>query len=217
MAVISAEESDRILLGKRCLMAWRVYFTDFLKLSSFSQHVLQFACSKAGFVLYSLDPAQAIEDPEGAKASLAKALEVTKANVLVSQEAGDDVHYAQLCKEVIPEIRIFDFACGMPFISPRYPHLRFPVHTGFEIGDNYGMVPLKHLLVPSGELSSLLGGASISAKTPVGGELVVGKDGLPAKGRVLTNEEVIKGNVWPQVSSILRKEYSDVNGVGVIF
>jgi hypothetical protein len=181
------------------------------------QHILQFACSKAGMILYSLDPAQAMTDPEGAKAALAKALKITEANVLVTQEAGDQVHYAQLCKEVIPEIRIFSFACGMPFISGYYPHLRFPIHTGFEIGENYGMVPLKHMLVPSGQLKKHLGSSSISGNTPVCGELVVGPDGLPAKGKLLTNDEVIRDNVWPIVSSILGKEYSEVEGVGVIF
>mmetsp|Transcript_14904 Transcript_14904/g.21264 ORF Transcript_14904/g.21264 Transcript_14904/m.21264 type:complete len:315 (+) Transcript_14904:35-979(+) len=181
------------------------------------QHILQFACSKAGMILYSLDPAQAITDTEGAKASLAKALTITEANVLVTQEAGDEVHYAQLCKEVIPEIRIFSFDCGMPFISGYYPHLRFPIHTGFEIGENYGMVPLKQMLVPSGELNNFLGGSSISGSTPVCGELLIGSDGLPVKGKLLTNDEVVKDNVWPTVSSILNKQYIEVEGVGVIF
>jgi hypothetical protein len=168
-------------------------------------------------ILYSLDPAQAITDKEGAKAALARALTITEANVLVTQEAGDDVHYAQLCKEVIPEIRIFDFNGGMPFISGYYPHLRFPIHTGFEIGINYGMVPLKHMLVPSGELKMHLGDAHISGNTPVYGELVIGPDGLPSKGKLLTNDEVVKSNVWPIVTSILSKQYSEVEGVGVIF
>ena len=168
-------------------------------------------------ILYSLDPAQAITDPEGAKASLAKALTITEANVLVTQEAADEVHYAQLCKEVIPEIRIFSFDGGMPFLSGYYPHLRFPIHTGFEIGENYGMVPLKHMLVPSGELNTLLGDSSISGSTPLCGELQMDSNGLPVKGKLLTNDEVVKHNVWPTVSSILNKQYIEVEGVGVIF
>jgi len=181
------------------------------------QHILQFACSKAGMILYTLDPAQAITDREGAKAALARALTITNANVLVTQEAGDDVHYAQLCREVIPEIRIFDFKSGMPFISGYYPHLRFPIHTGFEIGTNYGMVPLKHMLVPSGQLKNHLGGALITGNTPVYGELIIGPDGLPSQGKLLTNDEVIKSNLWPTVTSILKKQYSEVEGVGVVF
>lgn len=168
-------------------------------------------------ILYTLDPAQAITDREGAKAALARALTITNANVLVTQEAGDDVHYAQLCKEVIPEIRIFDFKCGMPFISGYYPHLRFPIHTGFEIGANYGMVPLKHMLVPSGQLKKHLDGAGITGNTPVYGELVLGPDGLPSKTKLLTNDDVVKSNLWPTVTSILKKQYSEVEGVGVIF
>ena len=88
------------------------------------QHILQFACSKAGFVLYNLDPNPSLakSNPEAAKAALSKALELTEANVLITQEAGDDVNYVDLTTGVIPEIRIFDFGEGMPFITPRYPH-----------------------------------------------------------------------------------------------
>merc|ERR1719183_2315300 len=67
------------------------------------EHVLQFACSKAGLVLYNLDASQAISDPEGAKAALARALELTEASVLVSQEAGNDVSYARLVEAVVPD------------------------------------------------------------------------------------------------------------------
>lgn len=193
---------------------------SWLPLHFSEQHILQFACSKAGFVLYHLDPAQAITDPEGAKASLKKALEVTEANILITQEAGDDVNYVRLAERVIPEIRIFDFGDGMPFFSPRFPHLRFPVHTGFDITDKVGLLPLKHMLVPSGELENLIkaSGAEIpSGETPLLGELVTGKDGLPEKGKILTNEEVYKANVWPEFSSILNKEYREVEGVGVIW
>lgn len=181
------------------------------------QHILQFACSKAGFVLYSLDPKQAIDDPEGAKAALAKALEVTEANVLVSQEAGDDVNYARLVKEVIPELRIYTVSGTMPFIAPRFPHLRAPVQTGYDIGENYGFHMFQHLFVPTGELQQLIGDAKITADTPVCGELTMGSDGLPAKGKVLTNKEVIAKGTWPTVTSILKKEYSEIEGVGVVF
>ena len=74
--------------------------------------ILQFACSKSGLVLYNLDPALATTDPEAAKDALAAALEITKANVLISQEAGSDVNYVRICERVIPELRIFDFSLG---------------------------------------------------------------------------------------------------------
>lgn len=178
---------------------------------------MQFACSKAGLILYNLDPAKAITDPEAAKSSLKKALEVTEANVLVTQEAGNDVNYVRLCEEVIPELRIFNFTDGMPFITPRFPHLRFPIHTGFDQVDKWGMLPFKHMLVPSGELSNLVAGSQMSGSTPLMGELVTGSDGLPSKGKVLTNDQVVKSNAWPIFSSVLKKEYKEIEGVGVVF
>jgi hypothetical protein len=160
---------------------------------------------------------QARTDKEGAKAALAKALEVTEANILITQEAGDDVHYAGLVQEVIPDTLIFTCSDMNPFFTPRYPHLRMVAQTGYEIGENYGMEMFKHLLVPSGELENLLDGAKLTGKTPVYGELVMGSDGLPIKGKTLSNAEVIKAGVWPTVTSILKKEYTEVEGVGVVF
>ena len=182
------------------------------------QHVLQFACSKAGLVLYNLDASQAISDPEGAKAALARALELTEASVLVSQEAGNDVSYARLVEAVVPEVRTFNFGDGMPFFSPRFPHLRLPVHTGFEVGSRPGMEPLKHLLCPADtladQLGALPGGAgAVDGGTPLMGELTLGADGLPSMGKVLSNEEVFKAkDVWPEFTSILKKEYIEVEG-----
>eukprot|EP00545_Synedropsis_sp_CCMP1620_P003056 CAMPEP_0119013116 /NCGR_PEP_ID=MMETSP1176-20130426/7955_1 /TAXON_ID=265551 /ORGANISM="Synedropsis recta cf, Strain CCMP1620" /LENGTH=281 /DNA_ID=CAMNT_0006966171 /DNA_START=14 /DNA_END=859 /DNA_ORIENTATION=+ len=181
------------------------------------QTMLQFACSKAGFLLYNLDPAQATSDPEGAKAALKKALEITNANILITQEAGSDVNYVRLCKEIIPEIRVFDFGEGMPFLSPRFPHLRYPVHTGFDHEDKDGMVPYRHMISPSGELGYLLEGKTISGATPLRGELKMGADGLPSIGKVMNNDEVDKSGVWPIYSAILKKEYQDIEGVGNVW
>jgi hypothetical protein len=176
--------------------------------------MLQFACSKAGLILFSLDPAQAVTDPEGAKAALKKALEITQANILVTQEAGSDINYVRLCKEVIPEIRIWDFGTGVPFFSPRFPHLRYPIHTGFDHEDKPGMIPYRHMIIPSGELEELLHGFAINGSTPLYGELKIGADGLPSKGRVMTNAEVEKSNVWPIYNAILKKQYQEIAGVG---
>jgi len=180
------------------------------------QHILQFACSKAGFVLYTLDPAQAITDPEGAKEALAKALVITEANVLITQDAGNDVNYSRLVKEVIPEIRIFDISEGEQFISPRFPHLRFPIHTGFD-NDHIGMITYKNMLVSSGETERLLAGTVIDGSTPLMGELVPDENGLPAKGKVLTNDQVQASGIWPVYNAILKKEYQEIEGVGVVF
>jgi acyl-CoA synthetase (AMP-forming)/AMP-acid ligase II len=191
---------------------------SWLPLHFSEQHILQFACSKAGLVLYNLDPTVACTDKESAKKSLAKALELTEANVLITQEAGNDVNYVHLVESVIPETRIFDFGEGMPFFTPRFPHLRFPIHTGFDYEDKGGMVPLKDMLCPSGQLSSYLGGFKIDGSTPLMGSLQVGSDGVPTgKGKVLTNEEVVKGKIWPEFNSILEKKYIEVEGVGVVF
>eukprot|EP00814_Leptocylindrus_danicus_P008632 CAMPEP_0116005464 /NCGR_PEP_ID=MMETSP0321-20121206/1178_1 /TAXON_ID=163516 /ORGANISM="Leptocylindrus danicus var. danicus, Strain B650" /LENGTH=249 /DNA_ID=CAMNT_0003473891 /DNA_START=222 /DNA_END=971 /DNA_ORIENTATION=- len=182
------------------------------------QHVLQFACAKAGFVLYSLDPAQAVDDPDGACDALAKALTETNAVALFSLETGNDVNYLRLCKKVIPETRMFDFASGEQFFTPRFPNLRMPIHTGFDrMGDKYGFVLYKHLLAPNGATPALLADAAISEKTPLCGELVTGKDGTLSKGKVLTSDEVVKGKVWSEFSSILEKKFIEVPGVGVIF
>jgi len=186
---------------------------------SLLQHILQFACSDAGLVLYNLDPAQAITDPEGAKKSLARALEVTEANVLVTQEAGSDTNYVKLVESVVPETRMFNFGDGMPFFSPRFPHLRFPIHTGFDIQGKAGMEPLKHMLCPADTLQDQLAaiGAKIDGKSPLMGQLTMGKDSLPQKGKVLSNEDVFKSGEWPTFSSILKKDYVEIEGVGVVF
>jgi len=181
--------------------------------------VLQFACSKAGLVLYNLDPSLAITDPDKAREALASALKLTKANVLISQEAGDDVNYVRLCERVIPEIRYFDFAEGLPFVTPRFPHLRFPVHTGFDQADKWGMLRYRHFIVPSDNLKDHLAGFTPSDSTPLLGELVLDASGVPTSvGKVKTNAEVMEmGGEFSTFNSILKKEFHEVDGVGVVF
>jgi hypothetical protein len=180
--------------------------------------VLQFACSKAGLILYTLDPALAVGDPEGSKKALAKALELSKANVLVSQEAGSDVNYIKLAEEVIPELRIFDQSSGMPFVTPRFPHLRYPIQTGFDQDEKEGWLRLRYFLVPSGNLDTYVNLGAISATTPLAGEFVLDSKGIPTGlGKTLTNEQVVKNKVWSTYAAILNKEYHEVAGVGVVF
>jgi acyl-CoA synthetase (AMP-forming)/AMP-acid ligase II len=175
------------------------------------QHVLQFACSKAGFVLYTLDPSAS----EGA---LAKALEITKANILITQEAGSDVNYIRKVEAVVPETQIFNFADGMPFFSPRFPHLRLPIHTGFDYERKPGFVPLHDVLCDTGDLEGVMGGNSVDGSSPLMGELKVDSSGMPSGiSKVLSNEEVVANGAWPQFASILKKQYSEVEGVGVVF
>ena len=184
----------------------------------FIQHIIQFACSKAGFVLYQLDPAVAIQNPEMAKKALSSALELSKANVLFTQEAGNDVNYVHLVESVIPETLIFNFGDGMPFFTPRFPHLRFPIHVGFDYENKGGMVPIKDILCPTGNLQGVLGGAMVDGKSPLLGQFQMGKDGVPVSaGKPLTHEEVMKSSVWPEFVSILNKNYREVEGLGVVF
>jgi hypothetical protein len=181
--------------------------------------VLQFACSKAGLILYTLDPALATKDKAASEEALAKALELTKANIFVSQEAGDDVNYITLAQNVIPELRFFDTSVGAPFVTPRFPHLRMCVHTGFDQDDKHGWFALRHLVVPSDNLDTHVPVDTLTAATPLAGQLTLDKtSNMPTSiGKPLTNEQVIQKGVWPTYSSILNSKYHDVEGVGVIF
>ena len=49
------------------------------------------------------------------------------------------------------------------------------------------------------------------------GQLTMGKDSLPQKGKALSNEDVFKSGEWPTLSSILKKEYVAIEGEGVVF
>lgn len=180
--------------------------------------VLQFACSKAGFVLYTLDPAMAIQEPAKAQRALEAALKVTKANILVSQEAGSDVNYIRIVEAVVPELRIFDYSAGMPFLTPRFPDLRFCIHTGFDQQDKWGWLPLRHMVVPSNNLDSHINVSNLTTHTPLAGVLVLDKDGIPTgTGQALTNEQVHAQKIWPTYSNILERKFHEVLGIGVIF
>lgn len=180
--------------------------------------ILQFACSKSGLILYNLDPSVATNDPEIAKQALSQALSLTKANVLISQEAGSDVNYVRLCEAVIPEIRFFDFAEGKPFVTPRFPHLRLPIHTGFDQDDKWGMLLLKQFVVPAGNLDDHLDGFTIDGSTPLLGELVVDANGIPTgTGKAQTNEEVSNNGVLETFSKVLNKEFHVIEGEGVVW
>lgn len=185
---------------------------------SILQHVLQFACSKAGLILYNLDPSLATTNSSAAKEALKAALTLTKANVLITQEAGSDVNYVNLVEAIIPEVRIFNVEDGMPFFTPRFPHLRLPIHTGFDYQDKFGMIPLFDVLCTPTDLKRALHGSEILGSTPLRGELIVGKDGIPTgTGKVMSNDHVIKSGVWPEFNTILKKEYTEIAGIGNVW
>jgi hypothetical protein len=145
-------------------------------------------------------------------------LVLTKANVLISQEAGDDVNYVRLCEGVIPELRIFDFSMGLPFVTPRFPHLRFPIHTGFDQDDKWGMLLFKHFIVPSENLDTHLDGFEITGSTPFLGELALDAKGIPTgAGKVSTNDQVAASGALVTFSNVLKRQYHEVDGVGVVF
>lgn len=180
--------------------------------------VLQFACSKSGFVFYHLDPSLAITDPETSQKALEQALILSKANILVSQEAADDVNYISLAEDIVPDIDLFDFSTGAPFVCPQFPHLRFPVHTGFDQEQKWGWLPLKHMLVPSENLDEYVDGSQIQGSTPLLGQFTLDGDGVPTDvGETKTNDEVVQSKVWPTFSSVLQKEFHVVEGVGVVW
>lgn len=180
--------------------------------------VLQFACAKSGLILYTLDPILAVSNLDAAAQALKAALTVTNANILVSQEAGNDVNYISLVQGVIPELRIFDYASGLPFVTPRFPHLRMCYHTGFDTDSKEGWLPLKQMVVPSDNLHLYVPPNAITIDTPLAGQFQLDKDGIPTGlGPTLTNGQVLQGKVWPDMSSILQKQFRTIEGVGVIF
>jgi hypothetical protein len=180
--------------------------------------ILQFACSKAGLILYNLDPAIAIEDTIKAKNALEAALTLTKANVLISPEAWSDVNYVRIVESIVPELRFFEFSSGMPFVTPHFPHLRFCIHTGFDQHNKWGWIPIRHMVVPSNNLDSHIDLKLINHKTPLVGQFIYDKDGIPmGLGPTLTNAEVYETKHWSTYSNILDRKFHVVEGAGIIF
>lgn len=180
------------------------------------QMVLQFACSKAGLILHTLDADLATRDTGKAAEALAAALTITKANIFISQEAGSDVNYIRLAKQVIPELRFFSTTVGEAFVTPSFPHLRICVQTGFDQVDKEGFFRYRHMLVPSHNLDSYVDPAKVTADTPLAGVFEL-KDDIPVGFKVYSQAEVLKNNLWPTFCSILKREFHEVEGVGVVF
>lgn len=106
------------------------------------------------------------------------------------------MNYVKIVESIIPETRIFDLGDGKPFFTPRYPHLRFPIHTGFDYQGKAGMVPLNEMICPTGDVSSLLADVKLDGQTPLMGQFVLGSDGVPTKtGDILNNELVVERKI----------------------
>ena len=191
--------------------------------------VLQFACSKAGLVLYQLDASTAKSNPVGYNTALKEGLILSKANIFVTPETHEDQNYIELAQNVIPELTIFDTDEGQPFISPRYPHLRMCIHTGFDYDDRKAFYRIHHLLLPAGTVQEWLLKAEleptttkpmtpIAPSTPLMGQFELNEMGVPVSvGPSLTNEQVIEQKAWDTYCKILDKEFHDIKGVGVVF
>lgn len=177
--------------------------------------ILQFACSKAGLVLYTLEQFNNTDDYETA---LTAALSLSKANMLVAPEAHNDMNYIRATERVIPELTFFLQESGLPFITPRFPHLRYPVHTGFDQDEKEGWLRYRYFVVDSDNLDKLIDLSKLTGSTPLAGSFELDKKGIPTKlGPTLTNDQVLERNVWPTYSAILGKKFHEVEGVGVIF
>jgi len=116
------------------------------------------------------------------------------------------------------DIRFFDFSEGKPFITPRFPHLRLPIHTGFDQDDKWGMLLLKQFVIPAGNLKEHLDGFTVTGSTPFLGELVLDDKGIPTgTGKIQTNDDVTKSGVLETFSKILSKDFHVVEGEGVVW
>lgn len=167
-------------------------------------------------VLYTLEPAG--DDIEVAQDALTAALTLSKANMLITPETHEDKNYIRIVQGVIPELRIFTQESGLPFVTPRFPHLRYPVHTGFDQDDKHGWLPYKYFLVPSDNLDKLIDVSKLTDKTPLAGTFELDAKGVPTKlGATLTNKQVVDKAIWPTYSAILEKKFHTVEGVGQIF
>jgi hypothetical protein len=76
------------------------------------------------------------------------------------------------------------------------------------------------MLCATEDLEGILKGTGkiVDGRTGLMGQFEFGKDGVPTKvGKVLNNDEVVASGVWPEFNSVLKKEYREVQGVGVVF
>lgn len=158
-------------------------------------------------------------DPDQARLALHNALTVSKANVLMIQDAGDDVNYLRLAERVIPETRFYDYAEGFPFVTPRFPHLRLTIQTGWTSEEKEGFLLLRDMLVPAeGLLDSLTYSLTINEDSPLMGRFVLDNKGIPTGvDKPLTNKEVLDKREWSTYASVLHKEYLEIQGKGVVF
>jgi hypothetical protein len=182
--------------------------------------VLQFACAKSGLILYNLDITETLTSStrEKAQEAIRAALTLSEANVFILPEHHNDVNYLHLMRDVMPETRMFDVNIGLPFFSPGFPHVRMPIHTGFDFDDDYpGFYLLKHMVVPSNNLEYYVDPSALKESTPLVGQFVV-EDHVPVKlGKPLTHAQVVEQKHWPTYAKVLAQEFHQVPGVGVIF
>ncbi|TFJ85986.1 hypothetical protein NSK_002806 [Nannochloropsis salina CCMP1776] len=162
-------------------------------------HVTQFGAAKAGITL-------AILDWNISKEGLEKTLLETNARALIYAPYRGHTDLTALLQSVIPELASYDDGLGVPFRSRKFPHLKYLVHTGFDIIQ--GVENLKHIFLPLEPERSPLPAiqALVSDSTPL--FLPVTADG--SRGAMLSHADVLSKNAWPVVSGVLSKKLVNV-------
>jgi len=141
------------------------------------------------------------------KEGLEKTLLDTNAKALIYAPQRDDTDLTALLQSLIPELATYDDGTGVPFRSRKFPHLKFLVHTGFDVIQ--GVENLKHIFLPLEPERSPLPAiqALVSDNTPL--FLPVAADGSRG-GSVLSHADVLSKQLWPVVSGVLNKKLVNV-------
>jgi len=168
--------------------------------SPHTQHITQFGAAKAGITLAMLDW-------NISKEGLEKTLLDTNAKALIYAPYRGNTDLTALLQSLIPELASYDDGAGVPFRSRKFPHLKFLVHTGFDVIE--GVENLKHIFLPLEPERSPLPAiqALVSDSTPL--YLPVTADGSRG-GSVLSHADVLSKNAWPVVSGVLNKKLVNV-------
>ncbi len=163
------------------------------------QHITQFGAAKAGITL-------AVLDWNISKEGLEKTLADTNAKALIYAPYRGNTDLTQVLQTLIPELAFYDDASGVPFRSRKFPHLKYLVHTGFDVIE--GVENLKHIFLPLEPERSPLPAVQATVKDSTPLYLPVQADG--SKGSVLSHADVLSKNAWPVVTGVLQKKLVNV-------
>jgi len=167
---------------------------SWLPAESPEQHVLQFACAKAGFVLNCLSHSVT------SSSAFETAIRETKAVAVFTPSAIVDTNYLSHVRETIPEVTNWNETLGLPFLSTKFPELKHCIHTGFD--SERGLTNYKHIMTFNGEPADL-------AKE--GDKLARDVDDNGKPGKFMTHKDISKAESWSVVCKIAQKEYTECN------